>query len=426
MEKNYEWQVDPKCCKYYLDAYDVIFVDDKHELRFCRYCNPMSVNLSGKYMVKDNNQIFDYITSDRALCYYDRDYHRWCSNTSYNRIKYWEVIRPEDDIFINVLVGIAIDVIGEIDKLTGSKTDLSVDDITHSIKGRFGIWFDSYYHKKQYEGGWTSTSAAIKVPDNFFDESVRTPQIRINKLPLCKNYVSCFDAMFISGGELWFGKYDSVFASDHIYMHVKDVNGSPITLHRTEALCFYNESKDKWISQIEDNVYVEFSGFVSDTLKEMANFAIDELAGSKTDISGSQSITNRIKNRFKLWFEANKRYGRSELKKTLNEAYGIKGPKRYLDVPIPKFVQFNGDVTTVIWMDDTHTIVKRAEGEYYDEEKALMYAVIKRMSGNNGCAMRRYLNCFYKHSCDISNKKKKEKKNGSNKKANTKRNSGKA
>ena len=280
---------DVKRCKHYITGYDIIFIDDQRELRFGRYSNPMAANIDGKYhmIVKDNNEIFDYVDRDRALCFYDRDHHRWCTRISIYRMLYWQVIVPEDDIFINTIVGIAID------EIKGSTTDRSVDEITHRVKSRFAIWYDDHCHKEQFEAKrWTST-ATIKVPDNFFD----------------------------------------------------------------------------------DNEYVRHD------------------------------------------------------KKAINNAYkGLKGTlsKKYLDVPVPKFVQFNGDVTTVVWMDDTHTIVKRAEGEYYDEEKAIMYAVIKRMSGNNGCAMTRYLKCFYNHSIDISDKKKKEKKNGSNKKANTKRDNRKA
>ncbi|MBO7450937.1 MAG: hypothetical protein J6U54_11285 [Clostridiales bacterium] len=180
MGNIFEWQVDPKACKYYNDAYDVIFVDDLRELRFCRYCEPMATNIDGKYhmVVKVNNMIVDYITRDRALCYYDRDHHRWCTKINNYRAIYWQVIRPDDNIFINVLVGIAID------EIAGSKTDLSVDDITHRIKSRFGIWYDSYCHKTQYEGRWTSTSAAIKVPDNFYDDSNESVKLYFDNKPV--------------------------------------------------------------------------------------------------------------------------------------------------------------------------------------------------------------------------------------------------
>lgn len=271
MGNIFEWQVDPKVCKYYNDAYDVIFVDDLRELRFCRYCEPMATNIDGKYhmVVKVNNMIVDYITRDRALCYYDRDHHRWCTKISNYRSIHWQVIRPDDNIFINVLVGIAVD------EISGSKTGLSVDDITHRIKERFIIWYDSYCHKTQYEGRWTSTSAAIKVPDNFF-----------------------FD----------------------------------------EEAC-------------------------SDLKKSLADLNAQE--------------------RYQT-------YTRKPL------------------LPQPKLVQFNDDITTVVWQDGSHTIVKRTRGDAYDEEKAIVMAVIKKLCYNNGCKMNRYFKKFFDHSVDISNSKKKK------------------
>lgn len=286
MINKFEVQVDPKACKYYLDAFDVIFVDDQHDLRFCRYCKHPDASISGKYhmVVKDNYQIFDYITRDTALCYYDRDHHRWCSKVSDHSTRCWEVVGPEDDVFINVLVGIAID------EISGNKTELSADDITHRIKSRFGIWYDEYTKKRSWD------SLANRA-DKFFNEFVGIPQTRNNSY----RYLG------------------------------KCVCGRGIRV---------------------DNSYDN------------------------------------------------------------------------LQLPIAKFVQFNGDYTTVVWKDGSHTTVKRAEGECYDEEKAVLFAIVKHLCKDNGCAMTRYFDNFYKHSRDISNDK--EKKNGSNKKANTKRNSGKA
>lgn len=164
MGEIFEWQVDPKTCKYYIDAFDVIFVDDEHHLRFGRYCKPVYESISGKYnmAVKDNSLMVYNIDRNRALCFYDIDKHRWCSKVDDHRYKCWEVIAPEDDKFINVLVGIAID------ELTGSKTCLSVDDITHRIKSRFSIWYDEYTSKPRISWDGRNT---IKVPDNFFDDT---------------------------------------------------------------------------------------------------------------------------------------------------------------------------------------------------------------------------------------------------------------
>lgn len=250
----FEVQFNPKECKYYLDAYDVIFVDNQHELRFCRYCKPKDESISGKYhmVVKDNNQIFDYITRDRALCYYDIDRHRWCSKVDSHRTKCWQVIRPDDDIFINVLVGIAID------EISGSKTCLSVNDITHRIKSRFGIWYDEYTNKR--------------YSDKFFDESVRIPQTRNNE------------------------------------------------------------------------------------------------------------------ERFK--------FRNSEYIRAICQSY----PCKHKSIPPqPKLLQFNGDYTTVVWEDGSHTVVKRCADDKSDDEKAVLFAIVKHLCKDNGCEMDRYLNKFFKH-----------------------------
>lgn len=51
----------------------------------------------------------------------------------------------------------------------------------------------------------------------------------------------------------------------------------------------------------------------------------------------------------------------------------------------------NGDYTTVIWKDGTKTIVKKASDESDDPEKALLFAMLKKVCGNNGSEMARYL-----------------------------------
>lgn len=69
--------------------------------------------------------------------------------------------------------------------------------------------------------------------------------------------------------------------------------------------------------------------------------------------------------------------------------------------PRPKFVQVNGEYTTVVWKDGSHTVVKLAEGDEYDEEKAILYAIVKHMCGDVGCNMARYLKEFYNHKNDV-------------------------
>lgn len=61
----------------------------------------------------------------------------------------------------------------------------------------------------------------------------------------------------------------------------------------------------------------------------------------------------------------------------------------------PKKVIFNGPATIVMWMDGTKTVVKRREGEEDDREKAVMYAILKKLCGNKA-GMDRYLKQFFK------------------------------
>lgn len=51
----------------------------------------------------------------------------------------------------------------------------------------------------------------------------------------------------------------------------------------------------------------------------------------------------------------------------------------------------NGDYTTVIWKDGTKTIVKKASDEPDDPEKALLFAMLKKVCNDNGSEMSRYL-----------------------------------
>ena len=69
--------------------------------------------------------------------------------------------------------------------------------------------------------------------------------------------------------------------------------------------------------------------------------------------------------------------------------------------PHPKFVMYNQKgadaYTTVVWKDGSHTVVKLAAGDQYDEEKAIMFAVMKKLCGDNGCEMGRYFEEFFDH-----------------------------
>ena len=52
--------------------------------------------------------------------------------------------------------------------------------------------------------------------------------------------------------------------------------------------------------------------------------------------------------------------------------------------PLPiKNVYFNDPVTVVIWNDGTKTIVRCSENDFYDPEKGLAMAIIKKVYGND-------------------------------------------
>ena len=67
--------------------------------------------------------------------------------------------------------------------------------------------------------------------------------------------------------------------------------------------------------------------------------------------------------------------------------------------PHPKFVQINNKrvfiYTTVVWKDGTHTIVKKAADDKFKIDDAIIYAVIKKLCGDNGSEMRRYFDEFF-------------------------------
>lgn len=63
-------------------------------------------------------------------------------------------------------------------------------------------------------------------------------------------------------------------------------------------------------------------------------------------------------------------------------------------LPKPKHVQVNGDYTTVVWKDNTSTVIKRMEGEQNDPEKAVLYAVMKKLFNGKNADMKRYLQEF--------------------------------
>lgn len=52
-------------------------------------------------------------------------------------------------------------------------------------------------------------------------------------------------------------------------------------------------------------------------------------------------------------------------------------------IPEIKNVYFNDPATVVIWADKTKTIVKCSENDFYDPEKGLAMAIIKKLMGND-------------------------------------------
>lgn len=60
-------------------------------------------------------------------------------------------------------------------------------------------------------------------------------------------------------------------------------------------------------------------------------------------------------------------------------------------IPKVDHVQLNGDITTVIWADGTHTIVTKAADEEYDIQTALVYAIVKKITGNTSGSLNKYM-----------------------------------
>ena len=71
----------------------------------------------------------------------------------------------------------------------------------------------------------------------------------------------------------------------------------------------------------------------------------------------------------------------------------------------PKYIERNGDVTHVAWMDGTHTVVKRCEADGIDSNySAFCAALAKKIFGTNA----RLHAVVDEHQLDAINKKNKE------------------
>lgn len=62
---------------------------------------------------------------------------------------------------------------------------------------------------------------------------------------------------------------------------------------------------------------------------------------------------------------------------------GDKNTAPHALVPRIKNVYFNDPVTVVMWNDGTKTIVRCSENDFYDPEKGLSMAIIKKVYGND-------------------------------------------
>ena len=67
-------------------------------------------------------------------------------------------------------------------------------------------------------------------------------------------------------------------------------------------------------------------------------------------------------------------------KQQLNSIYGV---LKFNNLPTIKKVHFSGPMTVVIWEDGTKTLVKCSENDFFDCEKGLAMAIVKKMYGND-------------------------------------------
>ena len=97
------------------------------------------------------------------------------------------------------------------------------------------------------------------------------------------------------------------------------------------------------------------------------------------------------------------RHDENALKEAINKMYGTRDNSTRFR---PKQVLLNGKYTTVVWKDGSHTVVKLAEGEQYDPEKALLYAIVKHFCGDVKSKMDKYFEDFDKVTVYKSQSKK--------------------
>lgn len=241
----------------------------------------------------------------------------------------------------------------------------------------------------------------------------------------CKHFMNCFDALFVRYQELWFGKYSPYIKADPnpnlitIYS-----SGTIFSTDKEDTLCFFDIDSRRWVMILNEHCRISWQvNTEADEIyiRMLASIAEDELKGSRGDLSDF-SITNRIKNRYSMWFEERKMYRggytisgtrNNALKASINSVYGLASSTWDPTVkpapipPQPKLLQFNGDYTTVVWEDGSHTVVKRCADEKPDDEKAVLFAIVKHLCKDNGCEMDRYLNKFFEHGKIVHKEEKK-------------------
>lgn len=103
-----------------------------------------------------------------------------------------------------------------------------------------------------------------------------------------------------------------------------------------------------------------------------------------------------------------------ECKKEKSNVLKIEGPETLRTMI--HGVYFNKDLTTVLWNDGTKTIVKRVAGSKDCKQTAVVYALVKKLFGNNNGYMRVLEEFINKGLKRVENKAKKVAKKKSKKK----------
>lgn len=116
-----------------------------------------------------------------------------------------------------------------------------------------------------------------------------------------------------------------------------------------------------------------------------------------------RTVVDKNGNYYECWCNDSNRGVIDDIyKHYLNKNFGLGENKYYLTIdlssriPEVHHILINGDTTTFIWEDGTHTIVKLAEGEEFDLDTAYCYAIVKKITGNTGGSMKRYFDRLHK------------------------------